>query len=144
MRQARNPEARRKAQPNNVPPFLLTSTLTTAARFRQNCLQWPSGSDLRTLKANAAGFTPRVRQEVLRGFRGLEIVECPFANLSESKGGRWGQGLTEAKMEECRWLKPVLVGQFEFTGWTPDNHLRYSRFVALRDDKKLKDLRREG
>ena len=30
----------------------------------------------------------------------------------------------------------ALVGQFEFTEWTPDNHLRHSRFVALRADKK--------
>jgi hypothetical protein len=47
------------------------------------------------------------------------------------------------KMKDCRWLKPVLVGQFEFREWTPDNHLRDSRFVALRDDKKPRDLKRE-
>ena len=29
--------------------------------------------------------------------------------------------LTAAKMKECRWLKPVLVEQFEFTEWTPLN-----------------------
>jgi hypothetical protein len=23
-------------------------------------------------------------------------------------------------MKDCRWLKPVLVGQFEFVEWTPD------------------------
>ena len=34
--------------------------------------------------------------------------------------GRWGQGLTKAKMADCRWLKPVLVGQFEFLEWTGD------------------------
>ena len=39
-------------------------------------------------------------------------------------------------MKKCRWVKPVLVGQFEFTEWMPDGHLRHSRFVALRDDKK--------
>jgi bifunctional non-homologous end joining protein LigD len=38
-------------------------------------------------------------------------------------------------MKECRWLRPVLVGQFEFVEWTPDSHLRHSRFVALREDK---------
>lgn len=38
-------------------------------------------------------------------------------------------------MEGCCWLKPVLVGQFEFVEWTPDNHLRHSRFFALREDK---------
>jgi hypothetical protein len=39
-------------------------------------------------------------------------------------------------MEECKWIRPVLVAQFEFTEWTPDNHLRHSRFVALREDKR--------
>jgi bifunctional non-homologous end joining protein LigD len=41
------------------------------------------------------------------------------------------------------WLKPVLVAQFEFVEWTEDVHLRHSRFMALRDDKKAKDVRRE-
>jgi bifunctional non-homologous end joining protein LigD len=40
-------------------------------------------------------------------------------------------------------LKPELVGQFEFVEWTPDNHLRHSRFVAVRDDKPARDVRRE-
>jgi bifunctional non-homologous end joining protein LigD len=46
-------------------------------------------------------------------------------------------------MAECQWLKPVLVGQFEFLEWTGDNHLRHSKFVALREDKKAKDVVRE-
>jgi hypothetical protein len=52
--------------------------------------------------------------------------------LALANCGLLGQGLTAAKMKNCRWLKPVLVGQFEFVEWTPDEHLRYSRFVALR------------
>jgi DNA ligase D-like protein (predicted ligase) len=72
----------------------------------------------------------------------LEIEDCPFANLPEKKAGRWGAGLTAAKMSECRWLKPELVGQFEFVEWTSDNHLRHSRFIALRDDKKPKSVTR--
>ena len=75
--------------------------------------------------------------------RQLETATCPFANLPEPKSGRWGQGLTAAKMAECRWVKPALVGQFEFVEWTPDNHLRHSRFVALREDKKPRDVTRE-
>jgi len=51
----------------------------------------------------------------------LEIKECPFANLPEAKSGRWGAGLTAAKMADCRWIKPTLVGQFEFLEWTADN-----------------------
>src|SRR5215469_13457575 len=89
------------------------------------------------------GFTPASRVELFKKLKPLEIKECPFANLPEKHAGRWGAGLTAAKMEECRWLKPVLVAQFEFVEWTSDAHLRHSRFVALREDKRAKDVRRE-
>ena len=67
---------------------------------------------------------------------GLEIAECPFANLPEARSGRWGVGLTAAKMKDCIWLKPELVAQVEFAEWTPDEHLRHAKFIALREDKK--------
>ena len=57
--------------------------------------------------------------------------------------GRWGQGLTADKMGECRWLKPQLVAQIEYADWTDVKHLRHSKFIALRDDKSAKDVRRE-
>jgi bifunctional non-homologous end joining protein LigD len=47
-------------------------------------------------------------------------------------------------MADCTWLRPLLVGQFEFVEWTTDNHLRHSRFVGLREDKKPRDVRREA
>jgi bifunctional non-homologous end joining protein LigD len=46
-------------------------------------------------------------------------------------------------MAECAWLKPVLVGQFEFLEWTADDHLRHSKFVELREDKDAKAVVRE-
>src|SRR6185436_4973593 len=89
------------------------------------------------------GFTPVVRAQLMKKFRGLETKACPFANLPETKSGRWGAGLTKAKMADCRWLKPVLVGQFEFLEWTGDHHLRHSKVIALRDDKDAREVRRE-
>jgi DNA ligase D-like protein (predicted ligase) len=89
------------------------------------------------------GFTRVTRAQLFRKFKGLEISGCPFANLPEAKSGRWGQGLTKAKMAECQWLKPGLVGQFEFLEWTADDHLRHSKFVGLREDKKARDIVRE-
>jgi bifunctional non-homologous end joining protein LigD len=76
------------------------------------------------------GFTPATRQELFKKMKPLQIANCPFANLPEPRGGRWGAGLTAAKMKECRWLKPELVGQFEFVEWTGDGHLRHTRFVT--------------
>jgi len=60
--------------------------------------------------------------------------DCPFVNLPEAKSGRWGAGLTAAKMKDCRWLKPVLVAQIEFLEWTGENHLRHTKVDALREN----------
>jgi bifunctional non-homologous end joining protein LigD len=89
------------------------------------------------------GFTPALRQQLFKKFHSLEIAECPFTNLPEARSGRWGQGLTKEKMADCRWLKPLLVGQFEFVEWTDDNHLRHTRFVGLREDKAAREVTRE-
>lgn len=86
-------------------------------------------------RRGAASLQP-CREQLHQRFQGLETPDCPFANLPEPRAGRWGEGLTAAKMKNCRWLKPALVGQFEFVEWTPDKHLRHSRFVALCKDSK--------
>ena len=38
-----------------------------------------------------------------------------------------------------------LVAKVEFTEWTPDGHLRHSKFVGLREDKgETREVVREG
>ena len=98
-----------------------------------------AGKDFLYAARTQNGFTPSSRAALLKKLRPLETAHCPFTNLQQKKG-RWGQGLTAEKMKDCRWVKPVLVGQFEFLEWTGENHLRHSRFVALRDDKKARDV----
>ena len=88
------------------------------------------------------GFVPQVRREVASRFKGLEIDTCPFANLPEKKRTQWA--LTKEEMKNCVWLKPKLVAQIEFTEWTPDGHLRHSKFVGLREDKEVREVVREG
>ena len=90
------------------------------------------------------GFTPSLRDAVFKKFRGLEMPNCPFVNLPQRDKGRWGEGLTAEKMVECRWLKPRLTAQIEYAEWTDGNHLRHSKFVALRDDQNVGDLARES
>jgi hypothetical protein len=80
----------------------------------------------------------------MRRMRPLETTHCPFANLPEALAGRWVMGLTAHKIDDCRWLKPVLVGLFEFVEWTPEGHLRHSRFVGLREDKEVLEVGPEG
>ena len=101
------------------------------------------GSRLVYVARTRNGFTPKLREQLFGRFRSLEVADCPFANLPEARSGRWGEGLTAVKMKDCHWLRPILVGQFEFTEWTPDGHLRHSRFVALREDKVARDVPRD-
>ena len=87
------------------------------------------------------GFVPLVRRDVASKFKGLEIDTCPFVNLPERKRTQWA--LTKEEMSNCVWLEPELVAQIEFTEWTPDNHLRHSKFVGLRKDKEAREVVRE-
>ena len=64
----------------------------------------------------------------------LQTDACPFANLFEKKRRQWA--LTREEMKKRVWLKPKLVAQIEFTEWTPDGHLRHSKFCGFREDKE--------
>lgn len=91
-----------------------------------------------------AGFTPRMRAELFRRIAGTPVRTCPFVNLPNSTGrSHWGEGITEADMAALRWVKPTAVVEVEFVEWTEDGLLRHSRAVAVRDDKRATDVRRE-
>ena len=87
------------------------------------------------------GFVPRLRREVWQKLKRLEIATCPFVNLPEKKRTQWA--LTREEMKNCVWLRPQLVAQIEFTEWTPDGHLRHSKFCGLRHDKDPRSTMRE-
>ncbi|HEY2381635.1 MAG TPA: non-homologous end-joining DNA ligase, partial [Terriglobia bacterium] len=89
------------------------------------------------------GFVARLRKEVFRQFKGLAANDCPFANLPQKKGSRWGEPLTKEKMKECRWLKPQLVCEVAFVEWTDAGNLRHAKFIAMRDDKPAREVVRE-
>jgi bifunctional non-homologous end joining protein LigD len=43
-----------------------------------------------------------------------------------------------------QWVTPKLVAQIRFVEWTAGQHLRHAAFLGLREDKRAKDVRREG
>ena len=79
-----------------------------------------------------------MRASMASRFEGLEIDTWPFAYLPEKK--RTQCAWINEEMKNCVWLKPELVAQIEFTEWTPDGHLRHSRFVGLREDKNAREV----
>ena len=90
-----------------------------------------------------AGFVPSQRRDLHTRLKPIVIATCPFANLPESKSGRWGQGLTTDEMRDCIWVQPKLVANFEFLEWTDSNHVRHIKFVGLRPDKNPRAVMRE-
>lgn len=132
-----------KMRVNRGQEFVIAGYTIGANTFDALIFGYYEGDRLLYVARTRNGFTPATRQQLFKKFKGLETSSCPFANLPEDRSGRWGQGLTKAKMADCRWLKPELVGQFEFLEWTADNHLRHAKFIALRDDKPAHEVRRE-
>lgn len=133
-----------KMRLNQDQEFVIGGYTPSPKNFDAIVFGYYRGSDLIYAARTRNGFTPASREQLYRRLRGLEISECPFVNLPEAHAGRWGQGLTAEKMRECHWLRPELVGTFEFVEWTSDGHLRHSRFIRLRDDKNPSDVRRES
>src|SRR3954470_5615988 len=96
----------RKMRVNQGQEFVIGGYTPSPKNFDALIFGYYEGNRLLYAARTRNGFTPRLREELFRRLQPLEIAECPFANLPEKSAGRWGQGLTAAKMKECRWLAP--------------------------------------
>jgi DNA ligase D-like protein (predicted ligase) len=133
-----------KMRINRGRDFVIAGYTVGGTTFDALVFGYYEGDRLMYVARTRNGFTPSLRAALMRRFQGLEIRECPFANLPEAKNGRWGQGLTKEKIKDCRWLRPELVGQFEYVEWTPDNHLRHSKFISLSEGKDPRTVARDN
>jgi len=120
-----------KMRVNQAQEFVIGGYTVGGRTFDALVFGYYNGARLIYVARTRNGFTPSSREALFRKFKGLEIAQCPFANLPEARSGRWGEGLTAEKMKDCVWLRPLFVGRFEFLEWTPDNHLRHAKFVAM-------------
>jgi hypothetical protein len=98
------------------------------------------GHDLMYGASVRAGIPLRLPRVLLSHFDELRTPRCPFANLPDRGEGRWGEGMTAAKMAACRWLDPFIVARIEFLEWTPDNRLRHPRFVGICSESNASDI----
>ena len=78
-----------------------------------------------------AGFTPRLRADVMQRLAPLATARCPFHNLPTARSGHWGEGITAADMAALRWVTPRVVVEVSFVEWTRDGLLRHPEFVAV-------------
>lgn len=89
------------------------------------------------------GLTPHLRADLFARMQPLVTKRCPFVNLPSSGSSHWGEGITAEEMTLLAWVKPKLVAEISFVEWTRDGSLRHAAFLALRNDKLPRDVRRE-
>ena len=88
------------------------------------------------------GFTDAMLDRLIGLLRPLEIEESPF-ELGEDPRLKYKARARERGAGPV-WVRPELVGEFEFTEWTREGTLRQPAFKGLRDDKDPREVVREG
>lgn len=79
------------------------------------------------------GYTAAVAEDLFKRLEKLRIPSSPFA-----------QRLPAEQARQVRYVKPQLVAEVEFRGWTADGSLRHASFRGLREDRPAKEIVREG
>ena len=80
---------------------------------------------------------------------GSGFGEAEFERLTRAFATRWRETPPVAEPPDgpigrkARWLKPDLVAEVEFAGFTRDGQVRHGRFVGLRGDKPAREVSRE-
>jgi bifunctional non-homologous end joining protein LigD len=82
------------------------------------------------------GFDSAEMSEILKKMKPLIQKKSPLEEKIEL-GNKW------RKSDEVVWLKPKLLAQIEFRGWTRDRQLRQASFKGLREDKPAKEVTAE-
>ena len=94
----------RKMRVNLGQEFVIGGYTPSARNFDALVIGYYKAGKLMYAARVRNGFTPATRVKLFETIDGYEVKKCPFANLPELKAGRWGVGLTAAKMKECHWL----------------------------------------
>ena len=69
----------------------------------------------------------------------LAVKASPLA-VPPPRETRFGDRLA---LSRVHWVRPILVAEITYLTWADDGLLRHTVFVGLRDDKPLREVRRE-
>jgi bifunctional non-homologous end joining protein LigD len=132
-----------KVKFNRRQEFVVGGVKPNGASFESLLVGYYEGKQFLFAAKVRAGLRPHDRSEIVRRLAGSDTQRCPFANLPMGKTSHWGEGITDEDMKTLRWVEPRLVVEVSFVEWPSDGLLRHSEFVAVRDDKDPREVRRD-